>query len=388
MSIKEYEQQLLKIKKLYKLDDIIGNKIDFNFPENTILYFLNKIEDRNIFSTRPIFEEVCYGWISFLNNSHCVLVDTGETEEYISNNNWQKEILDTFKLDKIESSFNTLEKEIINFYNKMNNFGNDYIIRADMAKKYVCNSMDVMRSIGNTYLHICYNRFFEPQEVNYYKKTPNIIEDNTYWIQQVESFWINDLNTTEIENEQKKNHSMLLKYNDFIKLCKIKIQNVFASGDPYQFNIFINGVDDLKDEYNNPIFTLNYIKKESDLYYNEIINIIDRKINLLKNCSNALEYFEKILKVISSVSIVFNVSKEANLLQAKLKDTYDDYSMEAQIATDMALNEKQTMKNIEIGKAIQNAIRKALNFFDFYNKFEKIITDILLEGVPQYDKIN
>jgi hypothetical protein len=181
--------------------------------------------------------------------------------------------------------------------------------------------------------------------------------------------------------------------NFIIQLNTFNLENIsLESGTQSEINEAdtrkIQFLTDPAYDYNNePNFGINYLIQASADFRTEIDRVINAKIDLVTKSNAALDYFEKILKIIATVAIVYNTSTEANQLQKALLNENDDNSIETQIAVRNALESKWNYSQAEISKGIMIATKKSINYFNYQGVFETIIDGVFEQGIPQYDKI-
>jgi hypothetical protein len=405
--MKDISSQFTFAKQNISSDYLSVNKETFLPIENKLFYLFNELDNRNIISERPVMVQVCYnGEDSWYYNNTCfmapkvrqvtdnegnIIGNEIEMESYISNNTWINELENIIAKDEIIEKLNTLESISKNLFEKIYKFGNDYIARADIIDKYTCNCINTMNAIGNIYLHLGYDKFLEPT----YTKSYTIYQDD---------------GSSNIVSETLLKNGLILRSTPFI----------FEHGLLYMYDLYITNftnllyqyINDIKNNYNeedrqqfydnfliyndiqyenDPKFSYIEFKLKCQKFKNDILTWLDERINLIQNGLDIIDNFDNILKIISTVAITINVSKKANNLQQNISKGYDSeaviYNEEIYIAQTVAMDYKFYYPQQQLGEAMQLAIKKAINYFGYYNKFEDFITNTYLQGIPQYDKI-
>lgn len=385
----KFNQQFTNIKSYINKDFLGVDETTFIAKQDVefgLFKLFNTVQNRYVILERPVMHQVCYNnEDNWWQESMCFmapkiistmvdgeLVNSIEMESYISNNEWVPELKSILKFDTILSKLLLLESKATILNEKIYKSGNDYIARADMIDKHLCNCLDTMNAIGNVYLHSAKGLLFEPAYT-----TTNVL------------IHIGLVSTGEL--------GLLSSYTNYL-------ENFY-----YQLNSFINttlatSTPEMKNmltiefltydalQYNNtPKFSKYEFESKCSKFVQDINKWITDKISLIDKCLDTLESFDNILKIVSTVAIAINVSKKANNLQANIQQAFDQdtitYDREITIATNYAMDYKSEYPPQQIGEAITLAIRKSLNAFGYFNKFESLL-DLVYEGIPQYDKIN
>lgn len=387
--------------------DFIGVDDTYHETNHNFFYQLQLIEDRNIKEMLPVMETICgYNFLNVKFKELCVdvpkieysivngqVVSTQVVAETITGNSWIQIIKDLLKFDQINTNIDTLYNITDIFYNKVNKYGMDYIARADMSKNYVCNSLQMMRAVGNLFLHIQKGLFMYPTITESYV-AHNDLGVNTFIQEELIFSGI-------VKNPSGVSLPHAGVVNDFIsflttfitELNTFNLENInLEAGTPAEVNEAsqrkLQFLTDPAYDYNDlPNFSLNYLITTSNDFHIKINNVIQAKIDLITKSTAALDYFEKILKIIATVAIVYNTSTEANQLQKALLKESDDSSIETQVAVSNALESKWTYSQAEISKGIMIATKKSVNYFNYQGVFETIIDGVFEQGIPQYDQI-
>lgn len=394
--------------------DYIGMDDTFHETNHNFFYQLQLIEDRNIKELLPVMETICgYNFSNNKYKNNCIdvpkieysivngqIVATPVVVETITGNDWVPIIKDVLQFEHISSKLDELYNITDIFYNKLGKYGMDYIARSDMAKNYVCNSLQMMRAVGNLYIHIQRGLFMQPTITESYIARNDsgdtafipaelifsgiianqsgmvlphagVLDD---FITFLDDFIV-QLNTFNIENQ-----ALEAGTSDEINEAEIRKSSFLTS--PAFDSRDSDGVG-----IEPANFCIAALIEKANLFRAEIDRIINAKIDLVTKSNSALEYFEKILKIISSVAIVYNTSTEANQLQKALLKESDDNSIETRIATQNAMETKWSYSQAEISKGIMIATKKSINYFNYQEVFETIIDGVFEQGIPQYDQI-
>ncbi len=391
--------------------DYVGVNEAFIDTNHNFFYQLQKIENRNVVEDLPVMDTICgynFSNLKFNNlyKNNCIdvpkieytytnghVVATPVTVSTITGNGWVSIITDFLKFSDIRLKMDELYSVTDIFYGKVQKNGIDYITRADMAKHYVCNSLTLMRSVGNLFLHIIKEQFMFPTITPSYVARNDLGVDTFIPEEIIFKGIIKNANGSLIEHDGTLTDYINFLNNFIIQLNNFNIENeTLDAGDINSQNQAISNRTAflLSPAYafdNTPNFCLNYLTSKSTDYVTEVISIIQAKIDLIKECTQALDYFDKILKIISAVAIVYNTSTEANQLQMALLQGSDDSSIETRIATQFAMESKWSYSQAEISKGIMIATKKTINYFNYNNIFEDIIDKVFEQGIPQYDQI-
>lgn len=395
MAIYDINTQFNKVLELLNTD-FIGVDNTLNSTSNKFFKYLNMIENRNIISTRPVLHKVCYGYYSdywYDDGDYCTMeqvidyvMENGDyvakprTETYISSNTWVNEITSFLKFDQIITKVNELKNITLTFSEKMEKSGMDYITQADMANSFVCNSIASMRGISNTFLTTIDNLLLCPTYTEEYYK---LDENNYNHYYPADLIMIGLIGNGGVLN--KPDNNLLELYISFLNNFIIKLATFLASASDDDKLFFLVG--DEKDYTGKELFTLNYLKNNCTKFTNDIINFLNQRIELINGCLNIMTDYSTILKIVSTISIYYNTSAEANNIQRVLAQaSYDNYA-EVQIATNYAADSKYAYSQKDMAKGITLAIRKAVNHFNYYNKFETFLDLVFKQGIKQYDKI-
>ena len=388
-SIYDITSQFTKIDEFLNKDFLAVDKTTYIPTGNQLFKLLNTLENRNVMATRPVLEQRCYSnedfwWhanectmvpkiISYMDNDGN-MVNQIVTGEYISSNSWVMEIEQLLDFSTLKNKSTELKNITLPFFEKIYKYGNDYVARADMIDKYICNCMDSMIGIGNVYLHLGYKKFFEPTYTQSYLDGDGL---------QVPSILI---------KEGLIANNLVMNYNHgFLQKYIIEIENYITL-----LNNFVTTVENLRttdptlaEEKVLQFFTLtefeykNYLDQGTDVfsyiklkllcntYISKINDWLDDRIDLLNTCTYNIDHYENILKIISTIAITLNVSPKANKLQNHINQGYDidanKYYNEIATATRIAFDYKNFYPPQKLGEAITIATRKALNTFGYFN---------------------
>lgn len=354
------------------------------------------IEDRNIVETIPVMEKFCGYNLIKTRQQFCIdipkvtytydngmIVKTIETIEIITGNSWIDEIKSFLGFEELKEKVEELKSVTNTFFTKIQKNGLDYTAKSDMTNTYVCNSLALMRGVGNLFLTIYNQAFFYP---TYTEATTGYNIDGLYdgipqqliypgLIQLIPNLPKEDCFITNYFFMLDNFLNQLVQFNSVAtELDKVTFLTAYVTPP--------NLID-----YNNPNITLSDLKAACLHHRTKIIELIDDKINLLNDCLSALETFDTILKLISTIAIVYNTSSEANNLQKVLLKGASENMPETQKAYDFAIDTKWAYSQAETAIGVMVATRKTLNFFNYHNSFEMVLDKIFEQGIKQYDKI-
>jgi hypothetical protein len=383
--------QFDKTIEFIKASNLIAPNTFEDLSENKIFTQLQLIEDRNILAVRPIYKEVC-GWSYSLRKLMCsqipvmeyTLVDgqiqsKQKEEEVIVGNGWFPVFEQYFIGNQLETKIEKLRSQTSILVDKMEKSGTDYIAQADMIKLYVCNSLGLMRGIGNFFLHIIKGRLFFATYTGLYDTS---VGDEFVTRLLIQKGLLSD---TDFDTTNSNHDSFLSDLHNDMDIFLTQLQQFATSATNEEKESFI--LQSAYDSFGNPIFSLAYL---IDMMQNKNVAIeewLDYKIELVNRSIESLDKFMIILKIISTIAIVFNSSGEATeLLKVLAKEAPDNYAEKA-IAISFAIEEKWKYSQAELGKAMALAIRKTVNHFNYFNDFEEALDLIFEQGIPQYDKV-
>jgi len=359
--------------------------------DNEIFKQLQLIEDRNIYGIRPIYQEVC-GWSYSLRKLICSDVPvmeytivnnqiqaTPKEEEVVIGNSWFPIFEQNFAGNNLKAKIEKLRERTLIFVEKIEKSGVDYVAQSDMIKLYVCNSLSLMRGIGNLFLHIINGRLFFATYTGMYDTSEGDSFVPRILIQK------GLLANTDFDITNSNQDSFLSDLQADMETFLLQLTQFAINGTQAEKESFL--LLDAYDNFGEPIFSLAYLIEMMQNKNASIEEWLDNKIVLIDRSIEALDKFMIILKIVSTVAVVFNSSGEATeLLKVLAKEIPDNYAEKA-IAINFAIEEKWKYSQAEIGKAMMLAIRKTVNHFNYYNTFEEILDLIYEQGIPQYDKV-
>lgn len=378
--------------------DYIGVNEDFTpFDDHNLFFYqLQQIEDRNIIETLPVMETVCGFNVIKSFTKFCIeipkitytydngtIVKTIETIDTITGNTWINEIKEVLDFETIRTKLTELRSISDVFYQKIKKSGMDYTAKADMSNTYVCNSLALMRGVGNLFLTLHNQAFIYPTYTEAY------------------AGYDTDGNYTGIPNSLifkglaqqnpglPQEDGLLSNYTNMLDNFLDRLSSFTAIATELDKITFLTTLAPLPNsiDYNQPPLTLADLKASCQHHVSNILDNIETKILLVQDCLSVVDYFDKILKIISTVAIVYNTSNEANALQQVLLKGSDDNTLETKIAYDNAFDTKWSYSQAEMAIGIMVATRKTLNYFNYHNIFETILDKVFEQGIKQYDKI-
>lgn len=356
---------------------------------NHLLYQLQQIKDRQVVESLPVMEQVCgFNWLhkaptcievpkidySFVNGT---IVKTVEMQDVVTGNNWIPEITSILNIGPILDDFNTLVTKAIAFQDKILKFGMDYTAKTNLINTYICNANNMMVSVGNLYLAINDGTFLNPRFTQGYMGADK--DGNNAFIEPVIIF-AGLKNSTSLFTEP---NGLFEDYSNYLKnfITELGIFNTSATTEDKD-NFLINP---------DSVFSYESLKSGCATFNTMIHDNIMARIALIDACFSAVDNFDKIIKIISTVAIVYNSSNETNALQRTLLAgnalvASTDTEM-IQLAYNNAIDTKKMYPANQAGTGLMVATKKSLNHFDYYNTFENIIDLVFEQGIPQYDKI-
>jgi hypothetical protein len=356
---------------------------------NHFLYQLQLIKDRQVVESLPVMEQVCgFNWLHKLPTcievpkidytlENGTIVKTVEMQDVVTGNNWIPEMTSILNIGPILDNFNTLVTKAMAFQNKILKFGLDYTAKTNLINTYICNANNMMVSVGNLYLTINDGTFLKPRFTQGYMGTD--IDGNSTFIEPIIIFTgLKD--STSLFTDP---NGLFEDYNNYLKnfITELGIFNASATAEDKD-NFLINPAN---------VFSYESLKAGCATFNTLIQDNIMSRIELIDACASAVDNFDKIIKIISTVAIVYNSSTETNALQRTLLAgnalvAGADTEL-VQLAYNNAIDTKKLYPASQAGTGLMIATKKSLNHFDYYNTFENIIDLVFEQGIPQYDKI-